>query len=204
MDAISKLKEEAKGLESNERDLFKYRLRKNSVLTWADEYLDIIQYLDILSDCNVFSTLSVESGIVKVMPEERYLSHKFVPHVNRGLSLSELIIILKYKVNDFIFKYGDIKLNINDIELLKQIIYKYNNTVHNRLDLSDKKLLIHLESSAIVLYYLLTSKVILTNLVNGWCSLEFTVNNSKKEYCTIFTVDEIVLLEKVNKSIQVY
>lgn len=194
-----------RGLSGNDdsvKDLFVSKLRRNSILTWIEKLEDVNKYKEILRDSSISSTLHIESGIVRVDPSGRYLSHRFVPHVKNGFSFVELSVILRHYVLSFEDEYGVVLLSDNDISSLKNIVYKYNRTVHGKIDMTDKKKLIHIDQSAEVLYYLITSKVIFKAEINGWCTLTFVNNNnSRNEYCTIFTEEEISVLEKVNRSL---
>jgi hypothetical protein len=203
MNPIESLKNESNKENEIYKNSFLYKIRKNNILNWVYDLEEIIKYKDILNTCNFNSTLEIESGIVKINPIGRYLSHKFVDHVKRGFNFYELCIVMKHKIISFESYYGMFNLSEEDIEKVKQIIYKYNRLVFDKLDINDKKKLIHIEQTAEVLHYMLVPSVILENIENGWCSLTFTVdNNKKKDYCTIFSVEELELLEKVNKLIQ--
>ena len=188
--------------EKISKDAYLYRLRGNRILNWIDDLQYVNRYKRILKECTLSSTLEFESGIVRIDPIGTYIGHKFVPHVKSGFSFYELSVIMRYEIIKFEDEYGEILLSENEIEELKQIIYMYNRMKHDKLDMSDRKKLIHLEQSSIVLYYLLASSVILKSEMNGWCSLTFTVQGEvKKEYCTIFNEEQIKLLERVSMAI---
>lgn len=190
-------------MSRDNKDAYLYKLRKNNILNWISDLEEINTYKSVLTECTPNSTLSIESGIVKISPSNRYISHKYVPHVKHGFNFQELSIIMKYKIIEFEDKYGEVNLSDNELYELKQIVYEYNRILCSDLNMEDKKKLIHLEQSAEVLHYLLTPSVVLNNLVNGWCNLTFTNGDMrKKDYCTIFTYEQINILEKVNKSIQ--
>lgn len=181
---------------------FLYKLRRNNILTWIERLQDINRYKDILSECVFDSILSVDSGVVRIEPSGHYIGHRFAPYVKHGIKFYELAIIMKYEIVEFEYKYGDIPLYDFELEELKQIVYLYNRKISSDLDINDKKNLIHLEDTAEVLHYLLAPSVILNSKVNGWCTLTFTQeDNKKKDYCTIFTEEQINLLERVNKLI---
>lgn len=189
-----------------ERDAWLHRLRGNRVLGWVEEFEDVSRYSEILDTCPINSTLEIESGIVKINPmngsASRYIGHRFVPHVKAGFSFQEVATVLKAKIVEFEHEYGKVEMTSEDIYNLKQLVYQFNQAV-SAVDFSDRKRLIHLEHSAEVLYYLLTPRVVFSAGRNGWCSLVFLVSGDKgKDYCTIFSEEQIKLLERVSASIQ--
>lgn len=187
--------------EEIEKDAWLYSLRKNNILIWVAELESVTRFSDILNTCPVNSTLEIESGIVKIEPNGRYIGHQFVPHVNAGFGFSEISILLRSRIIEFEDEYGKINLSEKDLHNLRQLVYQFNRQVPT-VDISDKNKLNQLEQSAEVLYYLLSRRIILDTQGNGCCSLIFTLNNnSRKDYCTIFTEEQIALLKRVNNSI---
>lgn len=184
------------------RDSRRFSLRRNDILNWVEKLEKVSQYLDILKSVPMTSTLEIESGIVKIAPNNRYIGHEFVPLVKEGFSFVELSTILRSEVVKFNFDYGQISLDDKDLYALKQVVYQYNRLVTSAA-IYDNKEFSRLHQSSEVLYYLLSKSIILTAQVNGCCSLYFTKGgNSVKEYCTIFSEEQIKLLERVNSVIQ--
>lgn len=199
---MSKLGEEYIKGSKEDKYAYLYKLRRNNILNWTEDLINISKYKKILKECSLASTLTIESGIVKINPIGCYIGHKFVPHVKVGFNFYEIATILKSKIVEFENEYGELSLNDEDIYKLRQIIYKFNRTKSIKLDMADKKQLTHLEQSAEVLYYLLSGGVIFEKQINGWCTLTFSNTDTRKDYCTIFDEDEIELLETINKAIK--
>lgn len=199
MSSVEQLNLEAGTLE---RDAYLYRLRGNHIIVWADELRDINEFKSVIRKTPASSTLRIESGIVRVDPCGFYLPHYFAPLVEAGFSFNELVTVMMSRIVSFEHEYGKVELSSDELEDLKSIVYFYNRAKSYKLNIQDKKFLIHLESSAEVLYYLLAKTITLTAIYNGWCSLDFTNGgNTRKDYCTIFSDEQIKLLEKVNRSI---
>lgn len=185
------------------KDAFVHNLRKNDVLNWTSRLGDILEYKNILEECDPLSTLELQNGIVKVMPSGKYIGHKYTPHVKAGFTFSDMSILMRSEILLFEEEYGEVLLTPNDISRLNEIVYRYNRTAFDRLDMSDAKKLIHLKQSAMCLHFLLATTIRVKNQGNGWCTLTFKNSNySTKDLCTIFTDEEMELLEKVNKSLQ--
>ena len=140
------------------RFAYLYKLRKNNVLNWVETLEDIIKYKEILKKCSLTSKLSVVNGIVSIDSGRYYISHKFVPHVKAGFNFDDLAIIMRYEIIKFEDEYGEVNISETDIYKLKKIIYKFNKIKYSDLDMEDKKLLIHLEDSALILQYLQKKK----------------------------------------------
>lgn len=190
-------------LNKDIKDAYIHRLSGNIILAWVDALSNVNRYKEILKECPISSTLEVESGIVKINTAGRYISHKFAPHVLAGFSFYELSVIMRYEIIAFEDEYGEVLLSDSDIEGLKQIAYIYNRAKIGKLDMSDRKRLIHLDQTSKVLNRLLTPSIILENRGNGWCSLTFTAaGHIQKDYCTILTKEQLDLLERVNRSIK--
>lgn len=181
-------------------DSFKYNLRKNNILSWIDKYEKYIKFKEIIQTCGIESNVKIESGILNINFGERFLGYEFVPYIKSNMSFIELLIILKSKVIDFENSYGNIFIDNNKLDMLKKLVYYYNRKI-SLIDIEDKKTLIHLDNSSIVLHYALINKVHLIKQVNNWCTLRFSINNEKIDYCTIFSEEQIELLEYINKLI---
>jgi hypothetical protein len=184
-----------------DKDAWLHNLRKNSVLTWVEELENVLKYKDILDTAPLSSSLETESGIVKIVPGNRYIGHTFIPYFKAGFTFLEVSVLLRARIVLFESQYGKIILSDKEIYNLKELVYQFNRQFSS-VDMLDKKKLIHLEHSAEVLYYLMGTTITLDAQTNGCCTLTFTNGGiTTKDYCTIFTEDQIRLLTKVNNSI---
>lgn len=193
----------AVNVEKQAKDLYLYSLRKNSILTWADKLRDIIRYKEILNEVSFFSTLNLQNGIVKIEPSGRYIGHEYAPLVKSGFTFSEIAILLKSEIVLFENEFGEPTLTLHDIDKLDEVVYKYNRMISSNLDMTDEKKLDHLKQTATVLHFTLAKSITLKAQTSGFCTLTFAHDNNKtSEFCTIFSEEEILLLEKVNNSIK--
>lgn len=192
-----------KDINNSKKDAYLYRLRENNILNWVGNLKDINRYKRIIKECPPSSEFEIERGIVKINPYGYYISHKFVPHIKAGFNFQQISTIMEFKIIEFESLYGKVNIPDKEIEDLEKIVYRYNQTLFRDLDMSDNKKLIHLKDTAEVLSYITLPSIILKNETNGWCTLTFTKDSNKiKDYCTIFTGDEIATLQKVNNSIR--
>lgn len=190
-------------VNNSKKDAYLYRLRGNSILNWVEDLKDINKYKRIIKECTLSSEFEIESGIVKINPNGYYIGHKFVPQIKAGFNFQQISTIMKFKIIEFESLYGKVNISNEEIEDLQKIVYEYNQTLFINLDMSDNKKLIHLKDTAEVLSYVMVPSIILKNEKNGWCTLTFTKNdNNIKDYCTIFTEEQIKILQKVNNSIR--
>jgi hypothetical protein len=199
---IEKLSHDSSSTTTNkDKDAWSHNVRKNSVLTWVEELENVLKYKDILDTAPLSSYLETESGLVKVVPINRYIGHTFMPYFKAGFTFLEVSVLLRARIVLFESEYGKVVLSEKEIHDLRHLMYQFNRQFVSA-NMSDKKKLMHLEQSAEVLYYVLGSTITMDFQINGWCTLTFANNgNSTKDYCTIFTEDQIRLLTKVNNSI---
>lgn len=185
-------------------------IRSNSVLSFIKELNDVVSYKIILKEFNEDSVLSVVSGIVKINNGVTYIGYEFVPFIKYGCTFKELCTVLRFKIISFEHSYGDViitnadstsKLLSEEDRLSIEESGYYFNVLCHKSEYANKEL-IHLEQSSEVLHYLLCGSVLLKNITNGWCSLMFKENmHLVKEYCTIFSYEQIKVLEKLNNMI---
>ncbi|MEO2202178.1 hypothetical protein ABGV42_00285 [Paenibacillus pabuli] len=193
----------AVNVEKQAKDAYLYGLRKNSILNWTEELRKIVQYKDILKEVSFFSTLALQNGIVKIEPSGRYIGHKYAPLVKSGFTFTEIAVLLKSEIAFFENEYGEVNLATHEIDKLNEVAYKYNRILTSNLDMNDEVKLNRLSQTASVLFFTLANSVTLKAQSNGSCTLTFANDNNKtNEYNTIFSEEEILLLEKVNDSIK--
>lgn len=191
-------------LSDEKKDLivFKENLRRNSIITWAEEAMDVLKYKEFLKSFDVFCQFEVENGISKLKGTERYFSHNWVPMIKAGFSSTEIATVMKARVITFEDRYNTSELEEEDLRTLRGYVYRYNQIVNDKLNIHDEEQLKVVEDTAFLLYFVTSTGVRIGNISNDTCEVLFRVPvESTTVVKTMYSQDELELIKKVANSI---
>jgi len=182
-----------------DKTLFSSRKRIPELITIMENCGRYEKNIEYLADIDSTFKVGLESGItvIKNNCSTYYLSHEYAPMVKAGITVSDLLTIIKYENVMYESKYGKLILSSKLRYAVTEIMYKLNRMTIGVEELSESQVRLLLETFEMLFFAPLNRSIV------TWRHNEITLRHSghgDTTYVTLLSCEEMAtVVELVNE-----